>query len=173
MKYAVLETNHRPPPPLPLLLFFLLSFFRPFFLFFFSFFSFFYPSFFYSLSTLSFIPNLHSLISSTTPPSLLQLSLPQLPMHHYASWHMILWLCIQLTWHWHIKYLVLIHLTWYSDTWPDTIASDTCIIMSIYDYHFYGDDLIILLLSSCTYEPLYTRTPEIGRLLILFYYWSS
>ena len=69
------------------------------------------------------------------------------------------------TWHLTYCHLVPIHLTWYCDTWLDTITPDTCISLHIHDYHFYGDLIIILspdiwyswtpvLLNSCIPEPL-------------------
>ena len=53
----------------------------------------------------------------------------------YDTWqltcyHLILDICY---------HLILTHLTWYCDTWLDTIISDTCITWHIQDYHFYGD----------------------------------
>jgi len=82
-------------------------------------------------------------------------------------WHVITWHLIPDTWYmtldnWHaITYLtcfhmVLVHLTWCCDTWLDTITPDTCTILHIHDYHFYGDlDMIIILL------------PDTGTLVLL------
>ena len=88
------------------------------------------------------------------------------------TWHLIsdTWqlICYHLTLD--TCYLVLIHLTWCCDTWPDIITPDTCITLSIHDYHFY-EDLTWLLYcyqTSGTPELLYSWTPETGRLLILY-----
>ena len=81
----------------------------------------------------------------------------------------------------HLTYfhMVLVHLTLCCNTWLDTITPDTCITLHIHDYHFYGDLAWLLycyqtlvLLNSCALELLYTWTPEKGRLLILYSYWS-
>ena len=72
---------------------------------------------------------------------------------------------------WRLTYyhLALVYLTWYCDTWPDTITLDTCISLHIHDYHFYGDLKWLLYYYQIigTPELLYTWTPEIGRLLTL------
>ena len=64
--------------------------------------------------------------------------------------------------------LVLVYLTWYCDTWLDTIIPDTCITWHIHDYHFYGDMACYytmtrprVLLNSCTAELLNHCTPEL------------
>jgi len=108
-----------------------------------------------------------------------------------GTWHVITWHLIPDTWYmtlnnWHAitqltcYHLVLVHSTWYCDTWLDTITPDTCIILHIHDYYFYGtwhDYYIVtrhlVLLNSCALELLYTWTPEKGRLLILYSSWPS
>ena len=79
----------------------------------------------------------------------------------------------------HLTYchLVPIHLTWYCDTWLDTITPDTirlCIFMIIaftrtwllYRYQTFGTPELLYS------ELLYSWTPEKGWLLILYSYWS-
>jgi len=118
------------------------------------------------------------------------------------AWHIILWLCIQLNWHQHIKYLTLILDTWYLtyDIWHRTIdmlslVTDTFNLMLwhligyYYTGHLYyiahswlsllwGLDMIIILLPDiCTAELLCSWTPVFlnpvtGRLLILHSCWS-
>ena len=112
-----------------------------------------------------------------------------------GTWHVITWYPIPDTWYmaldnWHaITYLtcfhmVLVHLTWYCDTWLDTITPDTCIILHIHDYHFYGNLSWLLycyqstntpvLLCSWTHvflNPCNRETPDI-MLLILYSCWS-
>ena len=53
------------------------------------------------------------------------------------------------------------HLTWYCDTWLDTITPDTCITWHIHDYHFYGNLawLLYCYQTSGTPELLYSWTP--------------
>ena len=65
------------------------------------------------------------------------------------------------TWHLTCYHLVLIHLTWYCDTWLVTVIPNTCITLHIHDYHFYGDLSWLLycyqtlvLLNSCAPELL-------------------
>jgi len=98
-----------------------------------------------------------------------------------STWHVILdsWSLTLDIWHWylicytrhrHLIYdiwhltcfhMVLVHLTWYWDTWLDTIVLDTCIILYIHDYHFYGDLawLLYCYLTSGTPELLCSWTP--------------
>jgi len=88
-----------------------------------------------------------------------------------GTWHVITWHLIPDTWYmildnWHAIthltcfHLILVHLTWYYDTWLVTITPDTCItwhIMIIYR------DLAWLLYcyqSSGTPELLYSWTHE-------------
>ena len=81
-------------------------------------------------------------------------------------------------------HVVLAHLTWYYDTWLDTIAPDNCITLHIHDYHFYGDLAWLLYYYQtsgtpellCSYIPVFLNpcnkeTPEI-MLLILCSCWS-
>ena len=82
------------------------------------------------------------------------------------NWHAITyWTCF---------HMVLVHLTGYCDTWMDTITPDTCITLRIHDYHFYGNMARLLYCYHAfgTPELLYSWTPEIGRLLILYSCWS-
>ena len=62
-----------------------------------------------------------------------------------------------------------IHLTWYCDTWLDTITPDTCITLLIYDYRFYGDLtwLLYCYQTSDTPELLYSWTPVLLNSCIL------
>jgi len=82
-----------------------------------------------------------------------------------GTWHVITWHLIPDTWcltpvldmlsldTWHMLSLVLTHLTWYCDTWLDTITPDICVTLHIHDYHFYGDlDMIIILLPDIWYS---------------------
>ena len=71
------------------------------------------------------------------------------------------------TWHlipdtWYLTpVLTCYHLTWYCDTWLDTITADPCITWHIHDYHFYRD-LTWLLYCYQTFgtpELLYSWTP--------------
>jgi len=57
-------------------------------------------------------------------------------------------------------HLVLVHLTWYCDTWLVTVIRGTCIILHIHDYHFYGDLawLLYCYQTSDTLEFLYSWT---------------
>ena len=68
-------------------------------------------------------------------------------------------------------HLVPIHLTRYCDTWLVTVLPGICIILHIYDSHFYGDLIIILLPdiwyswtpvlpNSCIPEPLEKGDPD-------------
>ena len=98
------------------------------------------------------------------------------------AWHMILWHCIQLTWHWHIKYLTLILDTWQLTCYHlifdmltlsiDTVTPDWillhwtpvlhCLFMIItfmgtwHDYYtatiWYSWTSVVL--NSCIFEPL-------------------
>jgi len=98
------------------------------------------------------------------------------------TWHVITWHPIPDTWYiydtcqltcYHLLdmcyYLLLTHLTWYCDTWLDSITPDTCIMLHIHDYHLTGTLAWLLycyqtsgapeLLNSCTPElryPLYS-----------------
>ena len=36
-------------------------------------------------------------------------------------------------------HIVVVHLTWYCDTWLVIVIPGTCIILHIHDYHFYGE----------------------------------
>jgi len=78
------------------------------------------------------------------------------------------------TWHLTCYDLVLIHLTWYCDTWLITVIHCTllyCIFMIItftgtwHDYYTVTKHLVLL--NSCTLELLYSWTRVTGRLLIL------
>ena len=102
--------------------------------------------------------------------------------HRYLichTWHLILTPDI-----WHMLILMLSHgtstLTWYCDTWPDTITPDTCIIWHIHDYHFYGDLAWLLYCYQifgtpellCSWTPVYLNhwnreTPDITPDIIL------
>ena len=66
---------------------------------------------------------------------------------------------------------VPIHLTWCCDTWLNTITPDTCIILHIHDFHFYGD-LTKLLYSYRDLVFLNSCTPETLALLKLLYSWT-
>jgi len=81
-------------------------------------------------------------------------------------------------------HMVLVHLTWYCDTWLDNIIPDTCITLHIHDYHFYGDLVWLLyyyqtsgiLELLCSRAPVFLNscnreTPDF-MLLILYSYWS-
>ena len=85
---------------------------------------------------------------------------PVLAMLHllFNIWYRYLPCC---TWRLTCYHLALVYLTWYCDTWPDTITLDTCISLHIHDYHFYGD-LAWLLYYYQTFgtpELLYSWTP--------------
>jgi len=81
------------------------------------------------------------------------------------AWHMMFWLCIQLTWHWYVNYLTLgiwhwclicHHLTpdfWHliSDTWQSTCYH---LILDI-SYH-----LVLIHLTWCCDTWLDTITPD-------------
>jgi len=70
-----------------------------------------------------------------------------------GSYHLILDICY---------HLVLTHLTWYCNTWLNTITPDTCNTLHIHDYHFNGDlDMIIILLPADTPKLLNSSTPEL------------
>ena len=72
---------------------------------------------------------------------------------------------LSLTWHaiTHLTcyHLILVHLTWYCDTWLVTVIPGTCIILNIHDYHFYRDLawLLYCYQTSGTPELLYSWTP--------------
>jgi len=63
------------------------------------------------------------------------------------------------TWHM-LSHGTSTHLTWYCDTWLDTITPVTCITWHIHDYHFYGDLawLLYCYQTSGTSELLYSWT---------------
>ena len=77
-----------------------------------------------------------------------------------GTWHVITWHLIPDAWYmtldnWHAithltcYHLVLVHMTWYCNTWQDTITPDTCITLHVHDYHFYGGlGMIIILLPD-------------------------
>ena len=102
-----------------------------------------------------------------------------------GTWYVILdtWYMTLDNWHaiTHLTcyHLVLTHLTWYCDTWLDTIIPDTCTALHIHDYHFYGDLAWLLYCYQifCTPKLLCSWTlvylnPEKGRLLIQYSCWS-
>ena len=74
------------------------------------------------------------------------------------NWHVITYLTCY--------HLVLVHLTRYCDTWPDTITLNTCISLHIHDYHFYGD---LAWLLYCYHLPdiWYPWTPVLLKSCIL------
>ena len=86
-----------------------------------------------------------------------------------GTWHIITWHLIPDIWYmtlddWHAIthltcfHIVLVHLTWYCDTWLDTITPDACITLHIRDYHFYGELawLLYCYQTSGSPEPLYS-----------------
>jgi len=107
-------------------------------------------------------------------PVLAMLYLTHDTRHRYLPcyiWHLIydtsIWHAILATWYMTpvldiCYHLVLAHLTWYCDPWPDTITPDTCItghIMIItfigtwHDYYIITRHLVLL--NSCTPVLLY------------------
>jgi len=98
----------------------------------------------------------------------------------YNTWQLTCYnLILDICYH-----LVLTHLTWYCDTWLDTITLGTCITLHIHDYHLYGDLVWLLYCYQtfgtperlCSWTPVYLNswnreTPDI-MLLILYSCWS-
>jgi len=85
------------------------------------------------------------------------------------------WQLISDTWQLTCYHLILIYLTWCCDTWLNIITPDPCITLHIHHFGFRGTwhDYYtaikhLVLLFSCTLELMYSWTPEIGRLLILY-----
>ena len=99
--------------------------------------------------------------------------------HRYLTCHNLTpdtWLLLYNTWRltcYHSLHMVLVHLTWYCDTWLETIVPNTlCIFITI---TFTGLGMIIILLPdiwySCILNPCNRETPDI-MLLILYSCWS-
>jgi len=92
----------------------------------------------------------------------------------YDTWHLTCYHSLDICYH-----LVLTHLTWYCDTWLNTIIPDTCITLHIHDYHFHGDLAWLLYCYQtfgtpeilCSWTLVYLN-PAKGRLLILYSCWS-
>ena len=85
------------------------------------------------------------------------------------TWYLTIDMLSLDTWHM-LSHGTSTHLTWYCDTWLDTITPDTYMTLHIHDYHCYGDLTWFLFCYQTfgTPELLYSWTPVTGRLLILF-----
>ena len=86
-----------------------------------------------------------------------------LTCYHLTSdtWYMTLGIWHAIT-HLTCFYMVLVHLTWYCDTWLVTVIPGTCIILHINDHHFYGD-LAWLLYCDQTFGTCGAPIPRVRR----------